>query len=257
MKTENLMKLKRAVASGIAEQELQNVCRSIVKDELSDVLNGKLRETVSVLVNYINIPVLREEMDTTSKKRDNSVMRHKDFMLVVICALLCFIFVKIMGSCFWGCLLSVVISSAICLWFRRNAKAEQSAVSHLYNYRSVNEMSSSIDVLVRCLQDILGTDLRPMKNSDDVSILERRPYRNLLERVFEDLKDAEKPREVERLSEIFEDCGYELRDYSVEYGEMFEKSSANVPEPKTTVKAMVNSRTGNCVFMGKVVFPQE
>ena len=257
MKEKNEKRLDLAVSAGFPEDKLQNVCRAILKDEISGyAIDSKMLDFVSEAIDMINIPLDKSNVGG-NKSHDFYFGKYATFIVALSSSALCWILTAVIASGFWGWILSAAISvTAIFFVSKKMDQVKKSPLS----YCSVDDIRTVLDKIVSCFGDILKTGKNdspiagPVRN-DNIPFLEQDPYKYLLDQVLDDLQDAVKPWDVDRLTEIIESCGYQLIEYSAENGILFDKSSANIPEPKTTVKAVINKNTKNCIRIGKVVFP--
>ena len=252
MKQNNIERIKNAVFSDFTENDVQSVCHEVLKDEVLEYADGSdARKAISKIIDALDIPVCKEMSCNGQKSGAIQILRkYSPVLSIIFCATVYWIFCVFVDSFLLGWMVSIVISALFYKALEKPMKKEERG-----------DKGEATDMLLRVLEGFVSAcrillEHKTIELKESGTFLEARPYKYLLKQVFDDVRKADGP-EQEALTELLEDCGCELIEYSEEYGEYFDKASANIPELKTTVKALINRDTKSCIFMGKVVFPNK
>ncbi len=252
MKQENIERIKNAVFSHFPEKDVRSLCQEVLKDEVFEYADGSnARKAISKIIDALDISVCEEMSCNGQESGTIRILRkYSPILSIIFCATVYWIFCVFVDSFLLGWMISIVISALFYKALEKSVKKEERV-----------DKSEVADMLLHVLEGHVFAcrtllEHKTIELKESGTFLEARPYKYLLKQVFDDLRKADGP-EQEALTELLEDCGCELIEYSEEYGEYFDKFSANIPDLKTTVKALINRDTKSCIFMGKVVFPNK
>ena len=252
MKQENIERIKNAVFSHFPEKDVRSLCQEVLKDEVFEYADGSnARKAISKIIDALDISVCEEMSCNGQESGTIRILRkYSPILSIIFCATVYWIFCVFVDSFLLGWMISIVISALFYKALEKSVKKEERV-----------DKSEVADMLLHVLDGHVFAcrtllEHKTIEIKEPGSFLESRPYKYLLKQVFDDVQEADS-REQKALTRLLEDCGCELIEYSEEYGEYFDKFSANIPELKTTVKALINRDTKSCIFMGSVVFPNK
>lgn len=252
MKQENIERIKNAVFSHFPENDVRSLCQEVLKDEVVEYADGSdARKAISKIIDALDIPLCEEISRNGQKSGTIQILRkYNPILSIIFCATVYWIFCVFVDSFLLGWMISIVISALFYKALEKSVKKKERV-----------DNSEAEDMLLRVLEGYVSAcrtllEYKTIVIKEPGTLLESRPYKYLLKQVFDDVQEADS-QEQKALTKLLEDCGCELIEYSEEYGEYFDKFSANIPELKTTVKALINRDTKSCIFMGKVVFPNK
>lgn len=251
MKQENIERIKNAVFSHFPENDVRSLCQDVLKDEVVEYADGSdARKAISRIIDALDIPLCEEISGNGQKSGTIQILRkYSPILSIIFCATVYWIFCAFVDSFLLGWMISIVISALFYKALEKSVKKEKRV-----------DKSEAADMLLHVLEGHVSACRTLLEHKtiemNPGTLLESRPYKYLLKQVFDDMRKADGQEQV-ALTELLEDCGCELIEYSEAYGEYFDKFSANIPELKTTVKALINRDTKSCIFMGKVVFPNK
>lgn len=258
MKSKHLAELERMISQNKSGKEIESLCRSFISDEvLCDKPEDEKSKAISNLIEQIHIPIIEKKQGATalSHKQEVGPSRYSDVVGTIVCATVYYGLYKLTESHFFGVIGGIIggVSASKIMKKMDTVKVEQNnnAINR-YVYKNITEIESSVDKISQSFNRLLETEISP--NS---YLMEEKPYISALRWLYDDLRKTKDAADIEDLTFILNRCGYGLVEYSLEYGDMFDKSSANILNTQTTVKALINTNTNDCIIKGKVVFPLE
>lgn len=267
MNKTNFNELSELIARRETEAEIESFYRSVILEAVqgSDSQHEQAK-VLSAILEQIRIPIvdLPSCRDASPVGQSSGILSRPEAFSALgaaVCALIGYPICKIWDLPFLGCMLGIAggVLSALILKRRTDYAPRKTNIDPPANeqgiYRTAARIAETVDQLVRCFNKLLEQKTVPAVPAATAYPLEQVPFISALRWLHDDLRRSKSPEDKEDLAFILDRCGYALKEYTPENADMFEKSSANISETITTVKALVNKETGDCIITGIVVFP--
>lgn len=238
-----------------------------MKNELSNCIgvNYDKQSVIEELCDVINnVHFSLVENNQTIKSAQSSACHTNAFFYLsslieaVICVIAYWLFFLLSNSHLIGAITGFFMGLLCSISIRHikssRVKSDTVFYSSTIIYKPIIEIVNQIDSFVCSLSKLLS---RESEQNPQLELypLERKPYTSVLWWLYEDMVKLENPDEIEHIIWVFNSCGYGLLEYSPENDDMFEKSPANISQIKTTLKALVNIKTNDCIIRGRAIFP--
>ena len=247
MRKETLLKLNELLTCNLAEEDLQEFCRSSVENEfewMSDAIDKKM--LVDKVVRLMNFPVVVPDSMPVCSRRE---VDKKLYVILLLCAVIYLVLNLICKLTFLGWIISTIAMFVLIYFFQSSSGNKVSGKVQVL-YKSADEIAMEIDKVVNYLNGMMRQD----KDESDFP-MERNPYLPLLRQIYNKAIETDDEIERKKLIWTLENAGYAMIEYSDECSDMFEKYESKITQVTTTAKALINQKTKLCIFKGIVVFP--
>ena len=256
-----LTTLRMQITQNTSQIEMENFCRKIIlREVLPNGASSEHEKIVEYIIKHLSIPVRenRQELIKSYEQQDMKPVSYAGVIGIVACAIIYLIAYELFETHLVGIILGVV-GGIFGMRFASKTDREKTSSPKTgevqTNYKSVKEIANIIDEFILQLRKLLDLFSALSDKSNHKYPLEEIPYISVLRWLNTELQRSKDDENKVYLSSLLDQCGYELVDYSVENGDMFDKSSAYVQIGRTVAKAVVNKKTKDCIISGKVVFP--
>lgn len=270
--------LSHALQQDNAQFETDSVCRKHIQERLlSDDCPEAFREVLMPLAGAYSFPLKYgiEQPQSIQPVTSRPATCNSDILQWIIAGISTIV-ISILGKVLLGIPIlgaGIGFLIGVCLagfFGKRKTPAPStpvatvaSAVTKLYVATGVDEIRSHCDdyagQLTSLAKELAAKSLKqpePTDTTTDADTLLETKYYRLLEWFW--LNQEERGDDTDLLKDIariLKKFNYEFVDYSGDNSYMFDQSAGNVTVPTTSVKALINSHTNECIKKGHVIMP--
>lgn len=263
MENKILSLLKKRMPEGkVPVEEIEKICREVTFDIVSTSCTEKeTRENLCSLCDslYFNVQAEKRQMSELSKPPFSTL---NDVLSFLLAGLAYYASYSISDSHWVGGIVCVIVG-VLCNRYLVSKRLERFfLLPESFKEEScpvLEDLVGKIMSLVKPLEKIIeqpGSDMQ-----EKVEDMMENRYFRVLKFLYDDYKEciAAEKMDIFReksLKNLFNYCGYELVEYTGENASFFDSSMATtVSVQTTTIPALQNKQTGECIFKGHVLFP--
>lgn len=258
-----LSRLRKAIPDGCSSAEcLERVCQEVTYNIVSESCdNAEVRKELKVLCERLRFPIRTQPRPLPVPAAGNA-LPIKEGIGYALCGIVYFVGYWLSESHWVGGIACVVGGLVYNQFVNRKVEKPALAPSNENPVEILTtdaELAREIERTVQTLTNILHLLEKETPIASE-NLLENQYFRILsyLYDNYVDYLSSENPDQFQltAVKNLLNRYGYEFISYAEGRDSYFDSSLApDIREPRTTIPALVNKKTGDCIFRGHVLFP--
>lgn len=250
MNNSNREKLSAEMQNGISVENLTELCREIIYDEVSSQCKSdSMKEYLRKLCEVVNIPVQIKEVLLSAKITCTKPV-WQNMMGYSFCGVAYYLLYRLSSSHLLGGIACVGTGILYNKYTNENSKKQtlnSQSASRTVICSTVKELEEKLDCYIAILYKLMNLS----RNISSLIEFLYDSYKSWLAVVDENRNAVQ----MERIKLLLEEYGYELVEYSEDNSTYFNFSTANVQQKVMTIPGLIEGKTKKCVYKGHVLLP--